>query len=326
MNKLKATLLLVGLCLGLFLTAGCGGSQKDDGKTSIVCTTAMIGDMVSQIATSNEVVEVMMQGSVDPHLYKPTPGDIADLNRADIVFLNGLHLEGKMGEILETLESKGKTIVAVAETIPEDKLVRESDADKAFDPHTWMSVETWTEIIPTLVETLATAHPERKADYEANAAALKQELGALEAYVKKSIGAIPPERRILVTAHDAFAYFGRDYGLDVEGIQGISTDDEAGIQRINELVDLLVSKKISAIFVESTVPPKQVEALREGAASKGQTVAIGGELFSDAMGTSGTYEGTYLGMIDHNATIVARALAGPDAAPKKGRLGKLSHN
>jgi len=324
MKKYVPIALLVFLAgfIGLSaLIAGCGNPKS---SARIVCTTGMVRDVVQTLVGTNETVVALMGSGVDPHLYDPLGPDIAALNSADIVFYTGLHLEGKMGELLEDLEKKGKTVVAVGEAIPENLLIKEGGGEKDFDPHVWMSVSTWTEIIDPVLDTLSKAEPGKATAFGANAAALRAELAELDGYVKKSIGAIPEDSRMLITAHDAFAYFGRDYGLEVEGIQGISTDDEAGVQRINELVDLLVARKIPSVFVESTVPPKHVAALIEGAKSKGHDVRIGGELFSDAMGADGTYEGTYLGMIDHNATIISRALGGADAAPEKGRTGKLS--
>ena len=334
-DKIALLVFLAGFIGLSALIAGCGNPKS---SARIVCTTGMVRDVVQTLVGTNETVVALMGSGVDPHLYDPLGPDIAALNSAEIVFYTGLHLEGKMGELLEDLEKKGKTVVAVGEAIPENLLIKEGGGAKDFDPHVWMSVSTWTEIIDPVLDTLSKAQPGKADAFGANAAALRAELAAfgansaalraelaeLDGYVKKCIGAIPPDARILITAHDAFAYFGRDYGLEVEGIQGISTDDEAGLERINELVDLLVTRKIPAVFVESTVPPKHVAALIEGAKSKGHDVRIGGELFSDAMGADGSYEGTYLGMIDHNATIISRALGGADAAPEKGRTGKLS--
>jgi len=310
---------LVGLSL---LVAGCG---KPKSSARVVCTTGMVRDVVQTLVGPDETVLALMGSGVDPHLYDPLGPDIAALNGADIVFYTGLHLEGKMGVLLEDLEKKGKTVVAVGEAIPENLLLKEGEGEKAFDPHVWMSVPTWTEIIDPVLAALSKAEPAKADAFKGRADALRTELAELDAYVKKSIAAIPEDARMLVTAHDAFAYFGKEYGMEVEGIQGISTDDEAGVQRINQLVELLVERKIPAVFVESTVPPKHVKALIEGAKSKGHEVRVGGELFSDAMGADGTYEGTYLGMIDHNATTIAHALGGADAAPAKGRSGKLAH-
>jgi len=313
----------VALGLMILLVSACNNKSASN-DSRIVATTGMVRDVVQQVVGTNETVTALMGESVDPHLYSPLGPDISALNRAEIIFYTGLHLEGKMGGILEELEGKGKTVIAVGERIPEDQLIPEGEGEKAFDPHVWMSVSTWEQTLDVVLDVLKKNRPEQAATYQANADAFRAKLSELDQYVNTAIGKIPEERRILVTAHDAFSYFGRDYGLEVEGIQGISTDDEAGLRRINALVDLLVERKIPAIFVESTVPPKHVNSLREGAKNRGHEVAIGGELFSDAMGAPGTYRGTYLGMMDHNATVVARALGGPEAAPTGGWSGKLT--
>jgi manganese/zinc/iron transport system substrate-binding protein len=190
-----------------------------------------------------------------------------------------------------------------------------------YDPHVWMDVSAWMKAVEVVARSLGEFDPAHAADYTANAEALNKRLAELDAYARKVIGSIPREQRILVTAHDAFNYFGRKYGIEVRGIQGISTESEAGLQDINRLVDLIVAKKLPAVFVETSVSDKNVRSLVEGAASKGWTVRIGGSLFSDAMGAPGTYEGTYIGMIDHNVTTIARALGGE--APARGMSGGL---
>ncbi|MEO9527897.1 MAG: zinc ABC transporter substrate-binding protein, partial [Roseibium sp.] len=224
----------------------------------------------------------------------------------------------------EFFEKLGRTrpVVAVAGALPEDLLIAHDDYADKFDPHVWMDPDRWQHVVVTIRDTLIEAMPTRQRDLEANTAAYLQEIEALGTFADQALATVPDDGRVLITAHDAFNYFGDAYGFEVIGIQGISTQSEAGLHRVAELVDLLVDRKVKAVFVESSVSDRSIRALIEGAASKGQEVTIGGSLFSDAMGEPGSYEGTYLGMIDHNATTITRALGGD--APEKGRLGQLS--
>lgn len=286
-------------------------------------TVGMIADIVKNVAGDRAEVAGMIGEGVDPHLYKPTTSDIKALQSADIVFYNGLMLEGKMGDVLVRVARDGKPVYAVTEEIlAQGDYVMTNDQEH-YDPHVWMDVQGWIRAAGVVAKGLSEYDPAGAATYAANAAAYKAELEKLDAYVKKVIGSIPAERRVLVTAHDAFNYMARAYGLEVRGIQGISTESEAGVKDIEDLVAFLVERKIPAIFVESSVSDKNIKALAEGAKAKGHEVIIGGELFSDAMGIAGSYEGTYIGMIDHNATTIARALGGD--APAKGMHGKLTH-
>ena len=282
--------------------------------------------MVGRVAGPELPVLHIINASSDPHLFQPKREHIRALRGADLVVYSGLHLEGKMGSILEQVADgdDGRKVLALAESLPEDDLIREGEGGDSFDPHVWMSPVLWARTAPVAEQALAGLWPERATEFATNRAAVVAELEELDAYVREVVARIPEERRILVTAHDAFTYFGREYGLRVEGIQGISTDDEAGLTRIRELVDLLVEHKVPAVFAETTVPSDNIRSLREGAASRGHEVVVCPQaLFSDAMGRAGTYEGTYIGMIDHNATVIARALGGPDAAPAGGWKGKL---
>lgn len=285
----------------------------------VVCTTAMVADLVKNVAGSRaEVVSLVGEG-VDPHLYKPTRDDVAKMLGADVVFYNGLMLEGRMEETFKKLAAKGKPVCAVASSLPQERLISQHGH---ADPHVWMDPILWAECIGVVRDALASADPGGADEFMANAARYGAELQALDAYVKRVIATIPEEKRVLVTAHDAFQYFSRATGLQVMGIQGISTESEAGVADINRLVDEVVRRKIPAIFVESSVPDKNVRAVIEGAAARGVNVAKGGELFSDAMGHAGSYEGTYIGMLDHNATTIARGLGGE--APARGMAGRLT--
>lgn len=281
---------------------------------TLIATTGMIGDAARRLTGSP--VQSLLGPGIDPHSYRPTRGDILALSRADLILWHGLHLESQFMEVLGELGRK-KTVVAVAEVLPKDLLRTSADYPDRPDPHVWMDPSLWRQVVDGMGATLT----EAGFDVSATAPAFDADIAALGDYSATSLSSVPEERRILVTAHDAFGYFGRAYGWQVEGIQGISTESEAGLVRIGELVDLLVSRKIPAVFVESSVSDRAIRALIEGAAAQGHTVTIGGELYSDAMGPEGSYEGTWLGMIDHNVTTITRALGG--TAPDKGRVGKL---
>lgn len=316
-------LLILTLSLAVFGSTGCTKSAPQSDKHQITTTIAMIADIVRQVAGDKADVTHIIGEGVDPHLYKPTPRDMEKLfgEDVDVVFYNGLLLEGKMQDVLMKKQREDKNVYAVTELLPKG-YVRNDESDH-YDPHVWMDVTGWTHAVAAVANALSEFDPPNSAYYQANADRYTAELDKLEAYARKSIGSIPEAQRVLVTAHDAFGYLGRAYGLDERGIQGLSTESEAGVKDINELVAFLVDRKIAAVFVETSVADKNVRALIEGAKSKGHDVKIGGELFSDAMGPAGTYEGTYIGMIDHNVTTITRALGGD--APATGLNGKLSH-
>ncbi|MBB5517037.1 manganese/zinc/iron transport system substrate-binding protein [Rubricella aquisinus] len=276
---------------------------------TVVATTGMIGDTARQIAGDRAEVQVLMGPGVDPHAYRQTRTDIVAMTRADLVLWNGHYLEAQLEEFLLELATR-KPVVAVAEAVEAERLLSHEDYEGRFDPHVWMVPELWEQVAIAIRDALIAADPNGAATYTANAAAFEQELDRIGTYAKEVLMTVPEPARVLISAHDAFGYFGAEYGFEVLGIQGISTESEAGLRRIEELVDLLVTREIGAVFVESSVSDRNVRALIEGAAAQGHTVTIGGELFSDAMGETGTYEGTYIGMIDHNATVITRALGG----------------
>lgn len=304
----------------LAVAAGAAAAPQPEPYT-ITTTTGMITDIVRQVAGDRAVVHGIMKEAVDPHLYKPTRGDIVQLIGADVVFYNGLMLEGKMGDVLVRVARKGKPVHAVTELLDDGSYVM-TDPRQHFDPHVWMDVRGWMKAVEAVAAALAEYDPPSADAYRSNARRYLADLEALDDYARRSIASIPERQRVLVTAHDAFNYMGRAYGLEVRGIQGISTESEAGVRDINELVDLIVEREIQAVFVETSVADKNVRALVEGARARGRDVRIGGSLFSDAMGAPGTYEGTYIGMIDHNVTTIARALGGD--APPGGMQGKLA--
>ena len=293
-----------------------------DSSLRIVTTTGMIGDLVKSVVRGRAEVEVLMGSGTDPHLYQPSRYDLVALSKADIIFFNGLYLEGKSSKILLKIDQAEKRSIAVAEKAKEkigDQFIVTKDG---YDPHLWMDVSAWIVVLQVIEDKLSARDPANSQFYKDNALQYQENLLKLDQYAKEVLGSIPERQRILITAHDAFGYLGRAYGIEVRGIQGMSTESEAGLYQIEELVRFVVDRKVSAIFVESSVSQKNVRALIEGAGAKGHLLAMGGELFSDAMGSEGTYKGTYIGMIDHNVTTIARALGGK--APAKGFSGMLS--
>ncbi|WP_299423081.1 zinc ABC transporter substrate-binding protein [uncultured Shimia sp.] len=291
------------------------------GKLQVVATTGMIADTARRIGGDAVEVKGLMGPGVDPHAYRQTRTDIVALTKADLVLWHGLYLEAQMEDFFHKLEKRG-TVVAVTDTMPRDVLRGHDDYVDKFDPHVWMDPRLWVFVTERVRDALIEKMPAAKAQFVANAEAFLAELSDLSDYAEKSLTTVPEEARILLTAHDAFGYFGAAYGFSVLGVQGISTESEAGLNRISSLVDTLIERDIKAVFVESSVSDRTVRALVEGAAAKGHGVAIGGELYSDAMGPDGTYEGTYVGMIDHNITVISDALGGD--VPERGMNGRLS--
>jgi manganese/zinc/iron transport system substrate-binding protein len=299
---MMACLLAVGLAACSAATSG--GAMN--GKVKITTTIGMIADVARQIGGEYVEVTGLMKAGVDPHLYKATQGDLRKLLDADIVFYNGLHLEGKMGEMLEKL-SKDKPTVAVTKNIPETRLM-DDGTGAGYDPHIWFDVSLWMIAAETIRDELITLDPAHEQAYRTNADDYLAKMKELDTYAREQLASIPKESRVLVTAHDAFGYFGAAYDIEVMGLQGMSTASEAGIKDVSDLRDFLVKRNIKAVFVESSVPKKTIEAVVNGAKQQGHPVSIGGELFSDAMGKEGTEEGTYIGMVRHNVDTIVRAL------------------
>jgi manganese/zinc/iron transport system substrate-binding protein len=271
----------------------------------VACTTEMVADLVRNVGKGRVTVQSIMGEGVDPHLYKATPGDRELLAKADIIFYSGLHLEGKMTEILANMGKK-KPSIAVAEHVPAKLILK--DEDGHMDPHLWFDVDAWSHAAGVVRDVLVKFDPPHADEYRRNAEQYQKELADLHGYAKAQLESIPKERRVLVTAHDAFRYFGRAYDVEVRGIQGISTENEAGVKSINELVQLLTERRIKAVFVETSVSDRNIKALLEGSRAKGHSVAIGGELYSDAMGKAGTPGGTFVGMVRHNVDTIVKAL------------------
>ena len=289
-------------------------------RLNIVASTGMIADLTRTIGGDAVAVRGLMGAGVDPHAYRQTRSDIVAMTRADAVLWHGLYLEAQMEAFFADLGRK-RPVHAIADTLDPALLLSHEDYAGRYDPHVWMDPELWVQCAPAVVDALSDLHPDARPQFEAAAQAFAAEAAALATYSRDALKAVAPDRRILLTAHDAFGYFGAAYGFDVLGIQGISTESEAGLNRISTLVDLLVDRNLPAVFVETSVSDRNIRALIEGAAARGHDGQIGGALYSDAMGPEGTYEGTWLGMIDHNVTTIARAL-GADV-PAAGRLGRL---
>lgn len=282
-------------------------SFEEGGKLRITATTGMIADAAREVGGEHVTVTGLMGPGVDPHMYKASQGDIRKLDDADLVLYNGLHLEGSMTKIMEKM-SKSRHVVAVAENIDPTQLRYSEDGATEYDPHIWFDVSLWMNVTQTIEAALIEADPAHEADYRQNATQYLAALNTLHQEVQTKIASIPESGRVLITAHDAFGYYGDAYNIEVKGLQGISTAAEYGSKDVSDLRNELVERGIKAVFVESSVPSRSMEAIIAGARSMGHTVQIGGELFSDAMGEAGTEEGTYIGMVRHNTDTIVEAL------------------
>jgi len=290
-----------------FLLFGCSAETEGEKEGIVVATTGQIADAIKEISGDHLQVSALMGPGVDPHLYKATQSDLSKLDKAEVIFYNGLHLEGQMLDIFEQM-AKDKTVLAVGETLDEKQLLASDTDAMLHDPHIWFDIELWKGVVKAISTQLQEEYPEFKADFQTNEAAYLKKLDDLQSYAEKRVNEIPQQQRILVTAHDAFNYFGRSQGFEVRGLQGLSTDSEYGVKDVQEMVDFLVENKIKALFIESSVSDKAMKAVIEGAKEKGHDIVIGGELFSDAMGAELTTEGTYIGMYQHNIDTIVDAL------------------
>ena len=308
--------------LGIFLIIAsivfmlsCGRQDKNktrgDGKLNIVATIGMITDIAEIVGGNRVKVTGLMGPGIDPHLYKATAGDVSRLADADIIFYNGLHLEAKMSEVLERMSNRVKT-VAVTDGIDRSMLLRPPEFEGAYDPHVWFDVTLWKKAVEFIRDTLVEADVEHSESYRQNSTVYLAQLDELHEYVKTQAERVPENQRALVTAHDAFNYFGRAYGFQVRGLQGISTVSEAGAADIQELAKFIANARIPAMFVETSVSSRNIEAVQAAVKSRGFNVEIGGKLFSDAMGDAGTPEGAYIGMIRHNIDTIVKSLAPSD--------------
>lgn len=301
---------LLVLCLG----TSCS-SQPENGTTDesseqllrVTATTGMIADAARVIGGDRVMVEGLMGPGVDPHLYKASQRDLVKLSSADIIFYNGLHLEGRMAEVLEKLGGEHHA-VAVAEVLPAERLRKAGPGDDTLDPHVWFDAGLWKLVVEGMARELIAAAPEHEPYFSERAAAYLADLEALDAYARERLATIPSTQRVLITAHDAFGYFGAAYDVEVAGLQGISTAAEYGLRDVEELVDFIVARNIKAVFIETSLSPRSIEALVAGVRGRGHEVRIGGELFTDALGAADTPEGAYLGMFRHNVDTIVEAL------------------
>jgi manganese/zinc/iron transport system substrate-binding protein len=310
---LRGLALLTGAAPSVLL-AGCVGEHGGTGVAAsggtirVTCTVGMVADTVRRVGGRHTEVTALMGPGVDPHLYKASQGDIDRLTGADAIFYNGLNLEGKMADILVKMAGSGKVTIPVTQSIPEELLREPPEFAGHYDPHVWFDVSLWARTIPAVVEGLTRVRPGAGAEFASHGESYAEELAELHRYCKDRLAEIPRQRRVLVTAHDAFGYFGRAYDVDVVGLQGISTISEFGIKDLEERISLIVRRGVKAVFVESSVPRRSIEALVAGCRARGHAVRIGGTLFSDAMGEAGTPEGTYPGMVRHNVETIVEAL------------------
>lgn len=281
-------------------------------QTNVVATIGMIGDVARTIAADCATVTTLMGPGIDPHLYQATARDVQTFGSADLILYSGYTLEGQLADILDRLGQRAPTLAVSEAAVPPADLLTTDDS-YGVDPHVWMDVSLWARTVPVIATALTDEAPQCAEAIAERATAYQAQLLTLHDWVKESLATIPETRRVLVTAHDAFAYFGRAYGIEVAGIQGISTAAEASIADIRETADLLVERAIPAIFVESTINRRTIEAVIDAAAQQDHAVTIGGELFADAMGETGTPDGTYIGMIVSNARAITEALGGAPA-------------
>jgi manganese/zinc/iron transport system substrate-binding protein len=298
---MKNTLLLFAL---ISISISCSSTKNEERtKLHIVATTGMLYDAIINIGGDNITAEAIMGPGVDPHLYKATQGDLAKFKNADIIVFNGILLEGKMSDILTNL-GRQKPIVAAAEVIPKERLLSAIGYQDAYDPHVWFDVQRWIYVVKEISKALCEQDSVNAVYYQANTTKYLEQMDSLDAFVRQRISEIPPSQRILVTAHDAFGYFGDSYGMQVEGLQGISTVADFGLKDIANIIDLIIKNKVKAIFVETSVSTKSIDAVITGCQEKGHDVKIGGYLYSDAMGEFGTVEGTYVGMFRKNVNTI----------------------
>jgi manganese/zinc/iron transport system substrate-binding protein len=305
---------IIALILLITLLAACGqtggepaSGEAEAGKLNVVATTGQIHDAVANIVGDAVNLTGMFGPGVDPHLYVPTESDVSLLGRADVIFYNGLHLEAQMVRVLDQMAQRGVTVVAVGDVLPEERLLS-WDSNYPHDPHVWNDPELWSLGVEAIRDTLIEADPTNADLYRQNAEAYLAEIAETHEYVKAQAERIPAEQRIMITAHDAFGYFARAYGFEVRGLQGISTESEAGTADVQELADFIVSRKVPAVFVETSVSPRNIEAVQAAVRARSFEVTIGGQLYSDALGDPGTPEGTYTGMLRHNIDILVKAL------------------
>ena len=286
----------------------CKKEVKENGKLQVVTTTTMLTDLVKNIGGDKIDIQGLMGAGVDPHLYKASEGDVSTLFNADVIVYNGLHLEGKLEDVFEKMRHQNKKTIAVSDAIDKATLIGSEYFASNYDPHIWFSITNWEIITQYIVDKLCELDAKNTATYKTNGANYLKILASLKTTITEQVNSLPVEKRILVTAHDAFNYFGKEFQFNVVGLQGLSTATEAGVKDVQRLASFIEEKNVKAIFVESSVPKRTVEALQEAVKAKGKEVVIGGTLYSDALGSAGTAEATYVGMYKHNVTIIISSL------------------
>ena len=308
MKTKTRSLVAFGLVLA---TAACGGGEPagdTDGPLRVVATTTIVGDLVRSIGGDAVELETLMGAGVDPHLYKPSAGDVRAMASAEVLVYSGLHLEGKMTDVLAEMGGRGVETIAVAECIPVDSLLPVAGYDNLHDPHVWFDVGLWQYAAACLRDALIRIDPENADGYRERGDAVIAEFAELDAWVAERLATVPEQRRVLVTAHDAFSYFGRAYDIEVRGLLGVSTASEAGTADVQALAAFIADRDLPAVFVETSVPPRFVEALMEAVLARGGDVAIGGSLYSDALGSPGGPAATYVGTVRANVDTIVGAL------------------
>jgi manganese/zinc/iron transport system substrate-binding protein len=298
-------IIIIAITLSFF---GCNNSPEKSGKLKVVATTSMITDLLENIGGDYIEIEGLMGAGVDPHLYKASEGDVSKLFNADVIFYSGLHLEGKLVEVFEKMEAQQKKTVALGGYLDKTELIGSEYFASNYDPHVWFNIQFFKQFAEKVTQVLAEEDPKNKASFKTNNRIYQEKLSVLETDVKAIIETLQKEKRVLVTAHDAFNYFGKEYGFNVVGLQGISTATEAGVKDVQRLSEFIIENNVKAIFIESSVPRRTIEALQEAVLSKNHEVVIGGSLYSDALGDAGTVEGTYIGMILYNVNTIVNAL------------------
>lgn len=286
----------------------CKKEAKKNGKLQVVTTTTMITDLVKNIGGNKIDVQGLMGVGVDPHLYKASEGDVSKLFNADVIVYNGLHLEGKLEDVFEKMRQQNKKTIAVSDAIDKNTLIGSEYFASNYDPHIWFDITNWEIITQYIIDKFCELDADNSETYKTNGANYLKKLASLKTVITEEVNSLPLEKRILVTAHDAFNYFGKEFQFNVVGLQGLSTATEAGVKDVQRLASFIEEKNVNAIFVESSVPKRTVEALQEAVRAKGKEVAIGGTLYSDALGSIGTMEATYIGMYKHNVKIIVSSL------------------
>ena len=302
---MKWTAIVLAACLAA--CAEGNATTARSGKVRVVATTGMVADLAKKVGGDLVEVEALMGPGIDPHLFKADLSDLARLKEADLILYNGLGLEGKMGDTFVMMARQGRQVVAITEDLPRDRLLEPEELEGHYDPHIWFDVALWAATLPTVAAALGRVDPANEEAYTQRANAFAAELRALDDEARKALATVPKQRRVLLTSHDAFRYFGRAYDLEVHGLQGISTVQDAGVKDIQDMAAMISERGIKAVFVETSVNPRAIEAVQQAVRSKGGAVEIGGELFSDAMGDHPPVD-TYIGMVRSNVETVVNAL------------------